>query len=96
MGKQGRRLFLVTLPVLLLAACSQPALKRATHDMLQQHRCEQSEPRGSCQRSWNAEYAAWQAQYFEHQAAIAGSGAAERPAGPIWYEPPASLVVKER
>ncbi len=96
MVKQGRRLFLVTLTVLLLAACSQPALKRAAHDMLQQHRCEQSEARGSCQRSWNDEYAGWQAQYAEYQASLAGTETAERDAGLAWYEPPASVVIRER
>jgi len=96
MGKQGQTLFLVTLTVLLLAACSQPALKRAAHDILQQHRCEQSQARGSCQRSWNDEYAAWQAQYVAYQAALAGAETAERDAGLGWYEPPTSVVIRAR
>ena len=96
MGKQGQTLFLVTLTVLLLAACSQPALKRAAHDILQQHRCEQSQARDSCQRSCNDECAAWQAQYAEYRAALAGGEPAERDAGLGWYDPATSVVIRAR
>lgn len=45
-----------------VSACANFDLTRAAHDAVQQVSCEQSEPRGACQRDWGGDYRAWQAQ----------------------------------
>lgn len=91
-----RKLRWPALPLVLLfsAGCTHAGLQRAAHDALQQHACESGQPRGTCQRSWQPEYEAWQAQFAEHQAAVKGRKNRVLQSQPLWYQLPTSLVIE--
>lgn len=60
--EHAMRVAILALPGLLVSACSNLALQKTAHDVLQQMSCEQSAARGTCHRSWDSEYQAWQRQ----------------------------------
>lgn len=68
----------MVVPLVLMTACGNVDFAGAAHAALQQHRCEQAEARGSCQRGWNAEYEAWRAQLDEYRQS-AGSSKGQDP-----------------
>lgn len=57
-----RNFILAGLLLAAISACANFDITRAAHDAIQQASCEQSEPRGACNRDWGGDYRAWQAQ----------------------------------
>ena len=68
-----------------LSACANFDLARAGHDALKQADCEQSEPRGACNRDWSQDYLAWQAQRAAYLQSLEKEQAADVPEG--WLQP---------
>lgn len=72
--------------LVLVSACANLDLARAGYDVAQQINCEQSEPRGACNRDWGDDYSAWQAQRSTYLKALEEEKEAAK-AGAGWLQP---------
>lgn len=77
----ARSVIALVFMMMSLGACANLDLARAGHDAIKQANCEQSEPRGACNRDWGEDFSAWQAQRAAYLASLKADKTADQTQG---------------